>query len=274
VHSIPKFDDSRFTRSILHFGDGLSLELCLGENRIEGKASHKVMSLIPAPPLDGISAVGMKIGLVHANQDRNVEALGKSGCPFQVMGPGDGGFRNNEHRRGSSNGGDDRAANTRWAIGQDQVQTFFFRYSPCLFSNEAHQFSRILLGDPQAGMDEGTKTGVGNEPLSTQVGPHVDGPLRTEVRADSTPLAQKSIHHEFFGYRFKPTPSPAFSTLNAGSRIDECLVPGPEFLSLLDTRRKQQVEVGRIYVRITEDLLGAEGRKGPQNARLSSAPCR
>ena len=119
-------------------------------------------------------------------------------------------------------------------------------------------------------MDQRTKSGIRNEPLTTCIYRKINRILRTEIDSNATALAFNGIHYKILTNGIPPAQLPAQTALCAFIRVDNCCITGLKIMAFLDLGIHNQVEVG-IHITVAQDLVFCKGCKCTDQAGLSGS---
>ena len=164
---------------------------------------------------------------------------GKIHHSLHIMDTGDRGLDHNDQDRGSADGGNDRAADTRRSVGNDQLRAPLFCQLPGLLADQTDQLARIFLGNTQTGVHHGTGPGLRDIPFAAPLYRKIDCQGRAEIDADPAALTPDGIHLKLIGDSSKATEVNTGAAGSAGLRIDNRLASAHEIKPPPDVRLHQ-----------------------------------
>jgi len=193
--------------------------------------------------------------------------------PFEVVFPGYRGLGDHEHLCSTAQRRDDRAADARGAVHDDQGMPLLLGDATGLAAHHGDELARVLGRDAQPGVDHGPAPGLRDHPVPAGTVGKIDGLLRTEVRAHPAALAGYGVNTEGVPARSCLVPHDGIvpAQVLAGAAPGAVLLPdhglaaADELVLRHDLRLQEQVHVRRVHVAVRYDrVLCQHGQRGSQ----------
>jgi hypothetical protein len=121
-------------------------------------------------------------------------------------------------------------------------------------------------------MDHGPELRFRDIPLAAYILRKGDGLDRAKMDAHAAPFTVDLVHHKVMTDRVELATLQAFPAFGAGLQVYPGGSASLEILLMLYFRSDYYMEVSRIHITISQDLILGKGRKRGYHARLSGAP--
>ncbi len=201
--------------------------------------------------------------------------------PFQIMFAGGRWLRDDQHSGRAGQACNRRAADTGRTVDQDQPAAGRLGNLARLLANERDELARIPLAWAQMSMNQRTKAGVRDKPVSVLSRNQLDGVLGAEVLADAAALAgcridTKRARHLSMARSIEEDRVEAAQllTLTAGdamARFDAGAQAADKRLLASQAWIQNQRKVGGIHVAIRQHRLVGQGRQRSRHRSFAGA---
>ena len=129
---------------------------------------HYLYGLRSAESLDLLCIIFIQITAVDTDRCGNLELPADQQNALEIVNPRNSGLGDNERPRRSRQGGDYRAADPRWPIGEEKSFFLPLGQLPGLVADQGNQSTGVFLGYPQPGVDQFSVRRLRKEPMSRE----------------------------------------------------------------------------------------------------------